>query len=34
MGKIFDLDSPVMRVLNRVGDLLILNILMIILRIM
>ena len=30
MGKIFDLDSPVMRFLNRVGDLLILNILMII----
>ncbi|MBD5449480.1 MAG: DUF624 domain-containing protein [Lachnospiraceae bacterium] len=30
MGKFFDLDSPVMRLLNRVGDLLILNILMII----
>ena len=30
MGKIFDMDSPVMRFLNRVGDLLILNILMII----
>lgn len=30
MGKIFDMDSPVMRVLNRVGDLLILNFLMII----
>ena len=25
MGKIFDLDSPVMRVLNRVADLMILN---------
>ncbi|MCD7724068.1 MAG: DUF624 domain-containing protein [Clostridiales bacterium] len=30
MGRIFDMDSPFMRVLNRVGDLLILNILMII----
>lgn len=30
MGKFFDLDSPVMRFLNRMGDLLILNILMII----
>lgn len=30
MGKFFDLDSPVMRLLNRVGDMLILNILMII----
>lgn len=30
MGKIFDMDSPFMRVLNRVGDLLVLNILMII----
>lgn len=30
MGKIFDMDSPVMRVLNRVGDLLILNLLMIV----
>ncbi len=30
MGKIFDMDSPVMRFLNRVGDLLILNILMMI----
>lgn len=30
MGKIFDMDSPVMRVLNRVGDLMILNFLMII----
>lgn len=30
MGKIFDMDSPFMRFLNRVGDLLILNILMII----
>lgn len=30
MGKIFDMDSPVMRVLNRVGDLLILNFLMIV----
>lgn len=28
MGKIFDMDSPVMRILNRVADLLILNILM------
>ncbi len=26
MGKLFDLDSPVMRVLNRVADLMILNI--------
>lgn len=30
MGKIFDMDSPFMRVLNRVGDLMILNFLMII----
>lgn len=30
MGKIFDMDSPVMRFLNRVGDLLILNFLMIV----
>ncbi|MBQ6806202.1 MAG: DUF624 domain-containing protein [Lachnospiraceae bacterium] len=30
MGKFFDMDSPVMRVLNRIGDLLILNIIMII----
>lgn len=30
MGKIFDMDSPVVRVLNRVGDLLILNVLMIV----
>lgn len=30
MGKFFDLDSPVMRFLNRLADLLILNILMII----
>lgn len=30
MGKFFDLDSPVMRFLNRMADLLILNILMII----
>ena len=30
MGRIFDMDSPLMRFLNRVGDLLILNILMII----
>lgn len=30
MSKIFDMDSPVMRVLNRVGDLLILNLLMIV----
>lgn len=29
MGKIFDLDSPVMRFLNRLADLLILNFLMI-----
>lgn len=29
MGKFFDMDSPVMRVLNRVGDLMILNFLMI-----
>lgn len=28
MGKIFDMDSPFMRVLNRVGDMLILNMLM------
>ena len=26
MGKIFDLDSPVMRALGRVGDLMIMNI--------
>ena len=30
MGRFFDMDSPVMRFLNRVGDLLILNIVMII----
>lgn len=30
MGKIFDMDSPVMRFLNRMADLLILNILMMI----
>ncbi len=30
MGRFLDMDSPLMRVLNRVGDLLILNILMII----
>lgn len=30
MGKFFDMDSPVMRFLNRVGDLLILNLLTII----
>lgn len=30
MGKFFDMDSPVMRFLNRVADLLILNILMMI----
>ncbi len=30
MGKFFDMDSPVMRFLNRVGDLMILNFLMII----
>lgn len=30
MNKLFDMDSPVMRFLNRVGDLLILNIMMII----
>lgn len=30
MGKVFDLDSPVMRFLNRVADLIILNILMIV----
>lgn len=29
MGRFLDMDSPLMRVLNRVGDLLILNILMI-----
>ncbi len=29
MGKIFDLDSPVMRALGRVGDLMIMNMLMI-----
>ena len=29
MGKIFEMDSPVMRFLNRLGDLLILNFLMI-----
>lgn len=29
MGKIFDMDSPFMRILNRVGDLMILNFLMI-----
>lgn len=30
MGKFFDMDSPVMRFLNRVGDLMILNFLMVI----
>ena len=30
MGRFFDMDSPVMRFLNRMGDLMILNILMII----
>ncbi len=30
MGKLFDMESPVMRFLNRVGDLMILNLLMII----
>lgn len=30
MGKIFDMDSPVMRFLGRVGDLLILNLIMIV----
>lgn len=30
MGKIFDMDSPLMRFLNRVGDLLILNMIMMI----
>lgn len=30
MGKIFDIDSPLMRFLNRVGDLLILNMIMLI----
>lgn len=30
MNRIFDMDSPIMRLLNRVGDLLILNIVMII----
>lgn len=30
MGKLFDLDSPIMRALGRVGDLLILNMLMIV----
>lgn len=29
MGKFFDMDSPVMRLLNRVGDLMIMNFLMI-----
>lgn len=29
MGKFFDMDSPVMRILNRVGDLMIMNFLMI-----
>ena len=29
MGKFFDMDSPVMRALNRVGDLMIMNFLMI-----
>lgn len=28
MGKLFDMDSPVMRLLNRVGDLIIMNMLM------
>lgn len=30
MGKLFDLDSPIMRFMNRVGDLLIMNMLMIV----
>ena len=30
MGKIFEMDSPVMRFLNRLGDLMILNFLMIV----
>ena len=30
MGKFFDMDSPIMRFLNRVGDLMILNLLMIV----
>lgn len=30
MGKFFDMDNPVMRVLNRMGDLMILNFLMIV----
>lgn len=30
MGKLFDLDSPFMRVLNRIGDLMILNAMMLI----
>lgn len=30
MGRFFDMDSPVMRFLNRVGDLMILNILMVV----
>ncbi len=30
MGRFFDMDSPVMRFLNRVGDLMILNLLMIV----
>lgn len=29
MGKFFDMDNPVMRILNRVGDLMIMNFLMI-----
>lgn len=30
MGRLFDMDSPVMRFLNRVGDMMILNLMMII----
>lgn len=30
MGKIFDMDSPIMRFLNRMGDLLILNLIVIV----
>ena len=29
MGRFFDLESPLMRVLNRVADLMILNLLMV-----
>ena len=31
MGKLFDLDSPLMRVLSKMADLMILNLLMIVL---